>query len=170
MEYQLRRWKLEDTPDLVRAIGSRNILDNLRDGIPFPYTVADGEAFIRGTLEAPADSRYSWAIAVNGAAVGSIGIFRGENIHRRTAELGYYIAEEHWGKGIVTAAVKKACAHVFRGTDIVRIFAEPFAANTASCRVLEKAGFVLEGTMRKNAIKNGRIIDMLLYALVREEF
>ena len=100
--------------------------------------------------------------------VGSIGIFRKDNIHRRTAELGYYLARPYWGQGIVTQAVKEACAYVFDNTNLVRIFAEPFSYNQASCRVFEKAGFVLEGEMKKNAVKNGVVIDMKLYALLRE--
>ncbi|MDE7076233.1 MAG: GNAT family N-acetyltransferase, partial [Clostridia bacterium] len=89
------------------------------------------------------------------------------NIHFRTAELGYYIGVEHWGKGIMTEAVRLVCKHVFDNTDIVRIYAEPFAENIGSCRILEKNGFHLEGIMRKNAYKNGVLRDMKLYALVK---
>ena len=74
-----------------------------------------------------------------------IGVFRQGNIHRRTAELGYYIAEGYWGKGIMTEAVKQVCKYVFEKSDILRIYAEPFAYNTASCRVLEKAVFSMRG-------------------------
>ena len=79
--------------------------------------------------------------------IGSIGVFRQEKIHKQTAELGYYIAQEYWGKGIMTEAVKQICAYVFGSSDIIRIYAEPFAHNNASCRVLEKAGFQYEGTL-----------------------
>ena len=101
--------------------------------------------------------------------VGSIGIFRQGNIHRQTAELGYYIAEEYWGKGIMTEAVKQICGFVFDKSDIIRIYAEPFAYNGASCHVLEKAGFQYEGTLRSNAVKNGEIIDMKMYSLLKTE-
>lgn len=100
--------------------------------------------------------------------VGSIGVFRRENIHFRTAEIGYYIAESHWGKGIGTNALKQICQKVFETTDIVRIFAEPFSDNLASCHILEKAGFQREGTLRKNAIKNGQFKDMQMYALIKD--
>ena len=99
--------------------------------------------------------------------VGSIGVFRQENIHFRTAELGYYIGEPYWGRGFATSAVKQVCQYVFDHSDILRIFAEPFAYNAASCRVLEKAGFQFEGTLRSNAVKNGEVLDMKLYARVR---
>ena len=98
---------------------------------------------------------------------GSIGVFRQENIHRQTAELGYYLAEEYWGNGLMTQAVRQICSFVFEQSDILRIYAEPFAYNIASCRVLEKAGFTCEGTLRQNAVKNGRVLDMKMYALLK---
>ena len=82
---------------------------------------------------------------------------------------GYYIAEEYWGKGIMTDAVKQICEYVFKNSDILRIYAEPFAYNIGSCRVLEKTGFQYEGTLRNNAVKNGKVIDMKMYSLLREE-
>ncbi len=91
----------------------------------------------------------------------------GAIIHRLTAELGYYIAEEYWGKGIMTEAVKQICEYVFAGSDIIRIYAEPFAYNAASCKVLEKAGFQYEGTLRNNAVKNGKVIDMKMYLKIK---
>lgn len=101
--------------------------------------------------------------------IGSIGVFRQEKIHKQTAELGYYIAEEYWGKGIMTEAVKQICAYVFGSSDIIRIYAEPFAHNNASYRVLEKAGFQYEGTLRSNAVKNGKVIDMKMYSLLKRK-
>ena len=164
----LRPWRLEDAADLATAINNPKILANLRDGIPYPYTVSDGEDFLRAMLDAPKDSQYTWAICLDGRAVGSLGIFRKDNIHCQTAELGYFLGEVHWGKGIMTAAVKEACGYIFAETDILRIFAEPFSHNAGSCRVLEKAGFSLEGTLRKNAVKDGRVLDMQLYSLIRD--
>ena len=101
--------------------------------------------------------------------VGSLGMFRQGNIHRRTAELGYYLGPDHWGQGIGTWAVREAVQWVFARTDLLRIFAEPFAENHASCRVLEKAGFQLEGVLRQNAVKDGRVLDMKMYARCRGE-
>jgi Acetyltransferases, including N-acetylases of ribosomal proteins len=166
MKY-LRDWSLGDAADIATALNNKKILDNLRDGIPFPYTASDAAQYIKTTLDAPKGTVYAWAVVAGGKAVGSLGIFRRDNIHCRTAELGYYIAEPRWNQGIMTGAVKEACGYIFENTDIVRIFAEPFAANAASCRVLEKAGFSYEGTLHKNAVKNGEIIDMKLYALTK---
>lgn len=169
MESEIRKWRLSDAADLAAAINNKKVMDHLRDGLPYPYQEKDAVEYITAMLHMPADSGYAWAIAVQDKAVGSIGIFRKENIHRQTAEMGYYIAQEYWGRGIATKAVAAACQEVFEQTDIMRIFAEPFAYNTSSCRVLEKAGFTLEGVMRKNAVKNGKVLDMKLYARLREE-
>ncbi len=167
MQAHIRPWRMEDAPDLVRAINNPKILDNLRDGIPFPYGLSDAQGFIRAMLSAEDGAAYAWAIDVDGVAAGSIGVFRQQNIHRRTAEMGYYVAEAHWGMGVATMAVRAACDWAFENTDLLRIYAEPFARNAASCRVLEKAGFQLEGLMRRNAVKNGDVLDMKLYARLR---
>jgi [ribosomal protein S5]-alanine N-acetyltransferase len=168
MNIEIRKWQTQDAENLASALNNKKIQDNLRDGLPYPYTVADAEAFISSMLTAKKDSLYAWAITVDSKAVGSIGVFRKDNIHQRTAEMGYYVAEPYWGKGIGTFAVKEAYGYIFKNTDILRIFAEPFAYNTASCHILEKAGFVWEGTLRKNAVKNDKILDMKMYALVKE--
>ena len=121
-----------------------------------------------GKLQIVDHERYEQAAVEQQLRGAPISAARGTNVHRRTAELGYYVAEPYWGRGLCTAAVKAACAHVFAHSDILRIYAEPFAHNAASCRVLEKAGFVYEGTLRANAVKNGAVCDMRMYALVRE--
>ena len=164
----LREWKIEDVPDIVAAINNKKVQDNLRDGIPYPYAEKDAEEFITATLSVEKDTQYSYAICCGDKAIGSIGVFRKDNVHRLTAEMGYFIAEPYWGKGIMTEAVRQTCAYVFEHSDIVRIFAEPYAHNNASCRVLEKAGFQFEGTLRQNAIKNGQFVDMKIYAMIRE--
>lgn len=169
MECVLRQWRPEDAGDLAETINNPNILNNLRDGIPYPYTVKDAEEFIGAMLAADPANNFAFAITVDDRAVGSISISRCANIHFRTAELGYYLGEAYWGKGLCTSAVRQACRHVFDNTDIIRIFAEPFSYNTASCRVLEKAGFLCEGILRKNACKNGRILDMKMYACIKQE-
>lgn len=166
MKCILREWRLEDAEKLSFMMNNPRIQENLRDGIPYPYRLRDAEEFILTTLLN--NREFSLAITVKEEVVGSIGVFRRENIHFRTAEIGYYIAESHWGKGIGTNALKQICQKVFETTDIVRIFAEPFSDNLASCHILEKAGFQREGTLRKNAIKNGQFKDMQMYALIKD--
>lgn len=166
---RIRKWALSDAKELAAALSNKKVQDNLRDGLPYPYTEQDGTDYISAMLSADENETFAFAITVNEKVVGSIGIFRQGNIHRQTAELGYYIAEEYWGKGIMTEAVKQICGYVFDKSDIIRIYAEPFVYNAASCRVLEKAGFQYEGTLRSNAVKNGEIIDMKMYSLLKTE-
>lgn len=168
MKKYIRKWELSDAADLATALSNKKIQNNLRDGLPYPYTEQDGTEYISAMLSADENETFAFAVTVDNKVVGSIGIFRQGNIHRQTAELGYYIAEEYWGQGIMTEAVKQICEYVFAKSDIIRIYAEPFAYNVASCRVLEKAGFQYEGTLRNNAIKNGKVIDMRMYSKIKE--
>lgn len=169
MTCKIRKWQLSDARDLASALSNTKIQDNLRDGLPYPYTEKDAVEYITAMLSADENETFAFAITIDDKVIGSIGAFRQGNIHRRTAELGYYLAEDNWGKGIMTQAVKQICNYVFDKSDVIRIYAEPFAYNTASCRVLEKAGFQYEGTLRKNAVKNGRVVDMKMYALLKTE-
>ena len=167
MTCKIRKWQLSDARDLASALSNTKIQDNLRDGLPYPYTEKDAVEYITAMLSADENETFAFAVTIDGKVIGSIGAFRQGNIHRRTAELGYYLAEDSWGKGIMTQAVKQICNYVFDKSDVIRIYAEPFAYNTASCRVLEKAGFQYEGTLRNNAVKNGRVLDMKMYALLK---
>ena len=169
MECAIREWRAEDQAALAALLNNKKILDNLRDGLPYPYTERDAGEFIRAMRASDRTKTFAFAITAGDALAGSIGVFRCENIHARTAEMGYYIGEAYWGRGLATSAVRQVRDFIFEHTDIIRIFAEPFARNTASCRVLEKAGFQLEGVLRSNAVKNGKILDMKLYASVKEE-
>lgn len=168
MPVQIRKWALADAGELAAALSNRNVQNFLRDGIPYPYTVQDGREYISAMLAADENDTFAFAVVAAGKVVGSIGAFRQDNIHRQTAELGYYLAEECWGRGIMTEAVRQLCGHIFTHADIVRIYAAPFAHNVGSCRVLEKAGFQYEGTLHSNAVKNGRIFDMRMYALTKK--
>ena len=169
MVCKIRKWRPSDAAELAKVLSDKEILDNLRDGLPYPYTEQDGAAFISAMLAADERETFAFAVTVQDKAVGSIGVFRQGNVHRRTAELGYYIAKEYRGKGMMTEAVRQVCTYVFDNSDILRIYAEPFSYTAASCRVLEKAGFQYEGTLRCNAVKNGRILDMKMYARLKDE-
>ena len=169
MNCKIRKWKLSDAKDLAWVISNKKIQDNLRDGLPYPYTEQDATDYISAMLSEDENKTLAFAITIDNKAIGSIGAFRQKNIHRHTAEIGYYIAEEYWGKGLMTEAVKQICSYIFDKSNIVRIYAEPFSYNKASCRVLEKAGFLYEGTLRSNAIKNGKTIDMLMYSRLKTD-
>ena len=169
MNCKIRKWKLSDAKDLASVISNKKIQDNLRDGLPYPYTEQDATDYISAMLSEDENETFAFAITIDNKAIGSIGAFRQKNIHRHTAEIRYYIAEEYWGKGLMTEAVKQICSYIFDKSNIVRIYAEPFSYNKASCRVLEKAGFLYEGTLRSNAIKNGKTIDMLMYSRLKTD-
>ena len=164
----IREWRIGDKSALAGNLNNSKILNNLRDGLPYPYTEQDAEDFITAMLSANKDNTFAFAITLDDEVIGSIGVFRQDNIHSRTAEMGYYIGEPYWGNGYMTSIIKQVCKYIFENTDIIRIFAEPFAHNKASCRALEKAGFQYEGTLRSNAVKCGDIVDLKMYALIRE--
>ena len=161
---------MEDVENLTLILSNKKVQENLRDGLPYPYTIEDAKEYISSMLSADENQTYAFAITIDDRAVGSIAVSRLSNIHFRTAEMGYCIAESYWGMGIGTDAIKQTCSYIFENTDIIRIFAEPFSYNKASCRILEKSGFQCEGILRKNAVKNGSEIDMKMYALLKEDF
>lgn len=165
---KIRKWKVSDAAALAAVLSNKKVQDNLRDGLPYPYTEQDGEDYISNMLFANEDETFAFAITADNKVIGSIGAFRQENIHRQSAELGYYLSEEYWGKGMMTEAVKQICGYVFKNSDMIRIYAEPFADNIASCRVLEKAGFQCEGRLRSYAVKNGKVMDMKMYSKIKE--
>ena len=166
METVIRPWRSADSASLAEALNNKRVLDNLRDGLPFPYTEEDARSYIGYVLSADARELAAFAIEYEGLLAGSISLTRGVNIHRRTAELGYYVGEPFWGRGLATRAVGEICRYAFTNWDVLRVFAEPFAHNAASRRVLEKNGFLLEGVLRANAVKGGRVADMCMYSLL----
>ncbi len=161
----LRPWRAGDKDSLVRYAENRNVWRNLKDRFPHPYTAADAREWIeRSSAERPFTSL---AIEVDGAAVGGVGIQPGTDVFRRSAEIGYWLGEPFWGRGIATEALRAMTEYAFEHFDICRLEAGVFEWNPASMRVLEKAGYVLEGRARLGVIKDGRTGDRLLYALVR---
>ena len=160
----VRSWETTDVASLVTHGDNRNIWINLRDRFPHPYTARDGREFIRAARKMRPETFF--AIAVGGQAVGAIGFVLQSDVERVSAEVGYWLGESFWGRGIATEALIAITRHGIERHGLTRLFAAPFAYNTASCRVLEKAGYVLEGTLRRSAIKDGRIVDQLQYAFV----
>ena len=169
MEVSLRPWRAEDIEFLVQCADDRQIARWLRDVFPYPYERAAGERFIRSCLTADQDQGLFRVIQVDGAPAGSISLTRGTDVYRRSAELGYWLGQAFWGSGAMTAAVGQMCRMGFDRWDIVRIFAEPYAGNLASRRVLEKCGFQLEGLLRQSVYKWGELQDSCVYGLCREE-
>jgi RimJ/RimL family protein N-acetyltransferase len=161
----VREWAAADLDSLVRHANNRNVWINLRDRFPHPYTTAHGTGFLAHVASQVPITM--WAIEVDGQAVGGIGLVFQTDVERVSAEVGYWLGENYWGRGVTTEALKAVTQHAFRHTELTRIFALPFANNIGSIRVLEKAGFALEGRMRQSAIKDGVIRDQLLFATYR---
>lgn len=161
----LRPWRKGDEPSLVRYANNRNVSGNLKDRFPFPYTDADAREWIEHV--AGREPACNFAIVVDGTAVGGIGIELGQDVFRRSAEIGYWLGEPFWGRGIASEALRAATDYAFATFDIIRLEAGVFGWNPASARVLEKAGYTLEGRLRQAIVKDGRVGDRLLYGLLR---
>lgn len=169
MEYNLKKWEPADAPSVAKYANDPEIARWLRNVFPHPYTLADAEWYVNDCAQNSEERQWVRAIVVNGEAVGSIGVFLQNDVSCKNAELGYWLGRPFWGRGIMTAAVRELCGAVFAQYDVARIYAEPFADNAGSRRVLEKAGFSLEGTLRRNVFKNGEFHDSCVYALLRPE-
>ncbi|HCT70544.1 MAG: GNAT family N-acetyltransferase [Lentimicrobium sp.] len=163
--FTLRKWQLSDLESLMKHADNRKIADRLTDKFPHPYTRESGEGFLKMAMEKDPPSVF--AIDVDGEAVGCIGIFPQDDIHRLNAEMGYWLSESYWGRGIMTAAICRMVDYGFKTFDISRIYARPFGSNPASQRVLGKAGFSLEARFEKVLIKNGELLDEVVYGIRR---
>jgi ribosomal-protein-alanine N-acetyltransferase len=163
----VRSWQASDLSSLVTHANNRSVWINLRDRFPHPYTRRDGRGFIKLSRQMKPESFF--AIAVDGAAVGGIGFVPQHDVDRVSTEVGYWLGESFWGRGIATDALMGLTCYAMETHGFTRLFAVPFAHNTASCRVLEKAGYVLEARLRRSAIKDGQVVDQLQYAFIAPE-
>lgn len=158
----IRPWRVDDAASLARHANNRNVWLSLRDLFPHPYTIEDASEFIQRS--SVAQPMTNFCLEIDGSAAGGIGIRLGQDVHRHTAEVGYWLGQEFWGHGVMSEAVPAFTKFCFENFSLHRIYAEPYANNAASLRVLEKAGFLLEGRLRKNVVKDGQVLDSLLYA------
>jgi RimJ/RimL family protein N-acetyltransferase len=163
----VRSWRMGDAEALARHANNKKIWLNLRDAFPHPYSMQDAREFIKSLRHRTPETTF--AISVNGEAAGSVGFVLRHDVERVSAEIGYWLAEPFWGRGIATEALAAMTAYAIATHQLTRIYALPFAWNAASCRVLEKAGYVLEARLRRSAIKNGVITDQLQFAFVVPE-
>ena len=164
---ELRPFLAEDAPALAELANDVTVWRNLRDAFPHPYTLEHAVGFVEHTRKQPPGCHL--AIVVDGRAVGSIGLKLGTDVERVSAELGYWLGAPYRDRGVMTEAIRAFTEASFETFSLSRIFALPFAHNVASCRALEKAGFTLEGVLRRSCIKEGRIIDQRQYARIRPE-
>jgi len=168
MDFELRELQSSDAISIAKYANNNNIANNLRNIFPHPYTVDDARNFINESKNNEEKNQYIRAIVVNQEAAGVIGCFIKDDVHCKCCEIGYWLGEEFWGKGIMTEAVKRMSQEIFQTYDVVRIFAEIFSYNAGSIRVLEKAGFQLEGKLKNSIYKNGIVSDSFIYALIRQ--
>ncbi|WP_329380355.1 GNAT family protein [Anaerofustis butyriciformans] len=166
MDFKLEKWDIKYLEDVVKHANNRHISNNLRDVFPYPYTKENAEFFIKDCINNDINNILK-AITVNGKAVGSISVIKLNDVNRKTAEIGYWIGEEFQNKGIMKKAVKMVIKEAFERMDIVRIEAEIFETNIPSRKVLQNNGFKLEGRKEKSIFKNGKIMDSLMYSIVK---
>jgi len=164
---EIRSWQQTDAESIARHANNRKIWRNLRDAFPHPYSLDDAHRFITMALKKEPETYFCISSAEQ--AIGSIGYILHDDVARFTAEMGYWVSEEFWGRGIATEAVRALTTYAMQTHDLHRIYAEPYAWNAASCRVLQKAGFVCEGRMRMSAFKDGQVVDQMLYAAIRQD-
>ena len=162
----VRTYRIGDAANLAKHGTNRRIWENLRDRFPHPFTEASGVAYITHVLENPETP--SFAIDVDGQAVGGISLHLGTDIERIGAEIGYWLGEAFWGRGIMTSAIRLVTDYAFQERKLIRVFAVPFTTNVASCRALEKVGYQREALMRRSALKDGTVRDQYLYATVQD--
>jgi [ribosomal protein S5]-alanine N-acetyltransferase len=161
----LRGFVDADALSLARHANNRKVWRNLRDGFPHPYLLEDAQRFLVRWRESAPPSVL--CLEVDGEAAGAIGFPARQDVERFSAELGYWLAEPCWGRGLMTAAVRAVSELALGERGLERLYATPFAWNAPSCRVLEKAGFQLEGRLRRAAFKDGQWVDELVYARLR---
>jgi RimJ/RimL family protein N-acetyltransferase len=161
----IRPWTIADVPNLTVQANNINIWNNLRNYFPHPYTEEHARAWIENAeKEMPL---INFAIDLDGEAVGGIGLIFNTDVYVLSAEIGYWIGEAHWGKGIATEAIRQLTEYSFYYFDIVRIYAEVFENNKASMRALEKNGYYLEGVRRKSVFKNSILMDDYIWVKLR---
>jgi len=164
-DVKVRSWRKDDLKSLIRHADNPKIAANLRDQFPHPYTRRDALDFL--DYAQTQEPECAFAIECGGEAVGGVGFLLGRDIARMSAEVGYWLSEDYWGRGIATRVVSAMSDWAFETYRLTRVFAMAFAHNAASIRVLEKSGFEREGVLRRSAIKNGVVLDQVLFARIR---
>ncbi len=163
----IRSWRKDDAASIVPLADNRAVSRNLRDRFPHPYARKDAKAWIRSARAARPETVF--ALEVDGHAVGGIGLHPQGDVHRRAMEIGYWLGEPYWGRGIVTEAVRALTSYAFETFDVARVYAYVYEWNPASARVLEKAGYRFEGRLRKAVTKEGTTMDMLVYGFTEDD-
>ena len=165
--FQIRSYCSDDAASLAKSADDPRVAMQLRDIFPNPYTLADAEEWL--TIVEGQDPETNFAIADGPIVMGGIGLVLQSDVASKSAELGYWLGVDYWGRGIATQAARRLVRFGFESFELERIFATVKADNPASARVLEKAGFTFEGRLRKAFLKNGKLVDSLMYSILRDE-
>lgn len=164
--FLLRPWHSDDAESLSRHANNPKIARNLRDGFPYPYTLADAKSWIEMIQSNKKDVVY--AIEVNGEACGGIGLHAMQDVYRFNAEIGFWLSEAHWNKGIVSEAAGLLVDYGFANFQWVRIYAGVFSSNLASMRVFEKNGFTREAIHHRAVKKEGVFLNEVIFAKLKK--
>lgn len=157
----LRPWQMDDLDSLVESANDESVSRGLRDRFPYPYSGDDGRAWLEYAVRA---SEPLWALEIDGAAVGGVSLHPGSDVHRHAAELGYWLAQRHWNHGVMSRVIATFAPRAMQAYGLYRLYATIYEGNPASCRVLEKCGFVHEGVNKSAVVKRGRLLDLHMYA------
>ncbi len=169
MQVRLRPWKNTDIIPLAAIANNKKIWDSVRDYFPHPYAIKNAEEWIAMQDEKKPVTHF--AIEVDAKLAGGTGVILKEDVYRCSAEIGYWLGEEFWGKGIATEAIRQLMEKIIKDyPDVIRVYAETFAFNKASMKVLEKNGFHLESIRKKAVIKNGILTDDYVWVRFTREF
>lgn len=164
---RLRPWRIEDAASLAKHANNINVSSNLRDAFPYPYTLDNAVSWIESMLRQ--DQPLVSAVEIGGEAVGGVGVIPLNDVYRKTAEIGYWLSEQHWNKGVMSEVIPALTGFIFSQSDIIRVQARIFESNPASMRVLEKSSFRLEAVHKKAVIKHDRIMDEYMWVIFRPE-
>lgn len=165
MPIKLRPFRLSDIHDLVASANHPEINIYLRDYFPYPYTIQDAYWWLTEGVNSFANHS---AITLDGICIGGVSVVYGQAETHLSGEIGYWLGREYWGRGFASQAVKLMTEDVFSNTDLLRIYAQVFSPNLASRYVLQKCGYQLEGVLRKAIIKDSELMDMYIYAQLRD--
>jgi RimJ/RimL family protein N-acetyltransferase len=163
----LRNWQKKDIRSLAKHANNKKIWDNLRDEFPYPYTELAAKQWIDIANENVPLTNF--AIVFKGTAIGGIGIIEKTDVFRKNAEIGYWLGEKYWNRGIATKALKAMLYYTFENFNIHRIYAHVFETNIASKAVLKKCGFKLEACLKKSVIKNNEVQDCYIYSILKSD-
>ena len=161
----LRPWRSDDLENLVANASHADVSRGLRDRFPYPYTGDDGRAWLARAVD---DSDRAWAIEFEGAAVGGVSMHPGTDVHRHSAELGYWLGRRYWDRGLMSAVIGAFAPRAMSVFRLHRLYATVYANNPASMRVLEKVGFEREGVQKSAVVKRGELLDIIVYARTRD--